>query len=232
MPEDRAMTPKSRFDKLLAYLKDRSRLNQNEIAHIQDALGDLKIDHHKQTAIKIMDSGVFSGQKFKRKTGAKGSAYIDDFEKFIAKVAAAIDGHTHELQNRLAKTEYTSTNLTEKMTLCIKQFYRLEQELSKIKWINSKRLVNVRKSLEKFKIDLLKGLSGFQTVKTEHRVRAKIPHHLLEKLINLIREHSPELPDVAMAEVLVKMLDEFCPKLSEHSIRKKIQSLAKIVSPH
>lgn len=214
------MTPENRFDKLLAYLQDPSHLSASEISILHQSLGSYEIDTHRQTAIKIMNSGIFSGEDFKQKPGKYGGHYIRNFEQFIARVAAAIDDHSDELESCLDKEIYIRPGLPERLALCIKQFSALEEELSQIKGVNAKKLANMRKTLEKYKVGIIRRLLKM--------VRGKMPPHLSEKLIDIIKEHSPRITDVLMASVIVKMLAKFELKFTESNIRRKIQRVTHI----
>jgi hypothetical protein len=227
IPNDRAMTTKSRFDKLLAYLEYRSRLNQDEVSHIQEALGGLEIDAYGKTAVKVMNSGVFSGERFKRKTGERSNHYIWNFEQFIAKVAAAIDEHSDEIQKCLAESSNLKPevpqDLAERVDSYVKEFAPLEQEIGQLKIIRSDSLAKTRKTLEKHNEDVRKWLSKRQAEgERKHWDKDKIPHQLIEKLRDIIKEHSREITKVLMSRVIVKMLAPFGLKLKESTIRANV----------
>ncbi len=227
------MTTENRFDKLLAYLEDPSRLNQDEISRIQESLGGQEIDPHRQTAIKLMESGVFDGERFKRKTGERSGHYIRNLEHFIAKVAAAIDDHSDELEKCIDDGSRFKPNippdLAKRIDRYVKDFSPLEEELRQLKIIRSDSLAKIRKMLEKLNEDVKRRLSKRQAEeKNRYWEKAKIPHQLIEKLIDIIKEHTRKITKLLMSRVIVKMLIPFGIRLKESTIRAKIRVPAKI----
>lgn len=226
------MTIENRYDRLLAYLNDNPSLEEDDKALMQDLLGNLEVDSHRLTAIKVLESGVFPGGRFNHQRGKKGDPSIREFEQFVLKVAQAIDEQSSEIAACLSdgsmvangKEECFSPDvLAQKFEDHIKNFNLIEDGLRQGKLISPGILDKILFYLEKGKDDLKARLER-KRLHTQKKIcypRGKIPHHLIDKLRGILREHAPGLTKLAKSKAIVTILNRFGLELNVNSIRLK-----------
>lgn len=233
------MQKKKRFETFLTYLEVPSQLTEGEISSIQKSLENLEVHSHRETAIKIMKSSVFSGTRFRTKTGEKGDHSIGKFEQFVIKVATAIDEQSYEIEGCIlasnfrekADNEFSSLKaLAEQVDSYAKDFLPIENDLNQIGAINPKKLANIKDTLEKLSEGIEKELSRKKVQARKKRYPAKYPNRLIEKLLTIINEHVYKTTPKLVARVIVKILPPEL-KLNETTMAKKVSKTLAIPSP-